>query len=100
MDFIYKFIENSSNLPSFSHTIGIALLTILIPISIAMFSREREYVELDKNVILDGIFRPKLFLIVLGLIFLPALFWHISTFEFKVIELILWISGIFLMITI
>jgi len=85
MDFIYKFIENSSNLPSFLHTIGIALLTILIPISIAMFSRKREYVELDKNVILDGIFRPKLFLMVLGLIFLPALFWHISTFEFKII---------------
>jgi len=100
MDFIYKFIENPSNLPSFFHTIGIALLTILIPISIAMFSREREYVELDKNVILDGIFRPILFLIILGLIFLPALFWHISTFEFKIIELILWISGIFLMITI
>lgn len=100
MDFIYKFIENPSNLPSFFHTIGIALLTILIPISIAMFSKEREYVELDKNVILDGIFRPILFLIILGLIFLPALFWHISTFEFKIIELILWISGIFLMITI
>jgi len=98
MDFIYKFLENPSNLPSFLHTIGIALLTILIPISIAMFSREKEYVELDKNIILDEIFRPKLFLTVLGLIFLPALFWHISTFEFKIIELILWIFGIFLMI--
>jgi len=100
VDFIHKFLENPSNLPSFLHTIGIALLTILIPISIAMFSGDKKFIGLDKNVILDKIFRPKRFLSVLGLIFIPILFWHISTFEFKIIELILWIIGISMMINI
>jgi len=99
MDLIYEFLQ-IPQIPSFLHTIGIALLTILIPISIAIFSGEREYIELDRNVILDEIFRPKLFLAVLGLIFLPILFWHISELEFKIIELFLWIIGISLMIII
>ena len=99
MDLIYEFLE-IPQIPSFLHTIGIALLTILIPISIAMFTGDREYIELDRNVILDEIFQPKLFLVVLGLIFLPILFWHISELEVKIIELILWIIGTSLMIII
>jgi len=97
MDLIYEFLK-IPQIPTFLHTIGIALLTILIPISIAMFSDKKEYITLDRNVILDEIFRSKLFLAVLGLIFLPIIFWHISEIEFKIIELILWILGTSLMI--
>lgn len=98
VDFMHKFLETPSGLPSLLHTIGIALLTILIPISIAMFGGKNKYIELDKNVILDEIFRPIRFLVTLGLIFIPILLWHISTFEFKIIELVLWIIGISIMI--
>jgi len=76
------------NIPDFPSsllwTIGIALLTILIPLAIAILGdildkkryRKADFAELDLHVILDGVFQFKELLILVGLIFFPLLFWQ------------------------
>ena len=56
--FFYEFI-NSSLFPTPFYTIGIALLTVLIPIVIMIFSDEKDFIELDKNIIIDKLFNAK-----------------------------------------
>lgn len=80
-------------------TIGLAFLTILIPISIAI-SRERDFDILDRNVLLDYVIRAKYLLLILGAIFLPPSLWGLSPPWLKIVELILWAIGIYYMITI
>lgn len=74
--------------------IGMAFLTILIPVAIAIFGDKKEFEVLDRNVILDHVVQAKLFLIYLGLIFLPLLFWDISP---AWLRFALWIMGIYFM---
>jgi len=73
--------------------IGIALLTILIPVAIAIFDREK-YNTLDKYVILDHVVEAKYFMIFVGLIFFPLLFWNMSSAWLRLIEVIAWGLGI------
>lgn len=75
--------------------IGIALLTILIPIAIAIFNDSKDFEVLDKNVILDHVVKARLFLIYLALIFLPLLFWVSSPIWFRFFGLIAWGVGIY-----
>jgi hypothetical protein len=81
--------------------IGMALLTIWISISIAIFSyKEKDFDNLDRNVVLDHVVRSKFTLFYLGLIFLPLIFWNTSSPCWRLIELISWGLGIYFMTTI
>jgi len=78
-------------------TLGMALITILIPLAIAIFDKQ-EYGSLDKNVILDLI-KAKYIIFYIFLIFSPLLFWN--TFKnFRIIIIILWGIGIYYIINI
>jgi len=77
--------------------IGIACLTILIPIAIAIFRDSKEFEVLDKNVILDHVVQARFFLVYLGLIFLPLLFWDVLP---ACLRFILWATGICFMLKI
>ncbi len=70
-------------LPTTFEDIGLALLTILIPLAIAILtdlfqkkgSKSSDFVELDLLVILKSIFDVKWILVYAVLIFLPFVFW-------------------------
>jgi hypothetical protein len=81
------------------HIIGIALLTILIPVAIAIFDREK-YSMLDKYVILDYIVGSKWLLMFIGFIFIPLMIWSLSPGWLRLIELAFWIVGIMVLIKI
>lgn len=75
--------------------VGIALLTILIPIAIAIFNNTKDFEVLDKNVILDHVVKAQSFLSYLALIFLPLVFWGSSPIWLRFLELIVWGVGIY-----
>jgi len=95
--FIFTTLEGLTDLPNILQGIGVALLMILIPIAIAIFSDKREFEALDKNVILDYIVKARLFLVYLALIFLPFLLWNSSAPWLRFLELIVWGIGIYFM---
>jgi hypothetical protein len=80
--------------------INMAFLTILIPLAIAIFRDKKEFEDLDKNVILEYIIQAKYFLFYLALMFVPLLFWNISSGKLRFFELTIWIFGIYFMIRI
>ncbi len=98
MEVICNILENF-NFQTPAFTIGLAYLTILIPIAIAIFGKE-EIEVLDRNVHLDYIVRAKYFLYIFAAIFLPPAIWPLSPIWLKIIELITWAVGIFYMNTI
>jgi len=61
-------------------TINIFLITILIPIVIAIFHEERDFKILDKNLIFGYIIRAKVFLFYFILLFVPFIFWYAGNF--------------------
>jgi len=95
IDRIYDFLiihlsEPLSKINNFSNIIqgiGLALLTILIPLAIAILAdiyqkrreENKEFIYLDLHVILDNVFNIKLLILSVFLIFLPILFWDILT---------------------
>lgn len=95
----------SGNFAGRMQNVGIALLTLLIPLAIAIISDlyqkrkdpEENFVTLDMNIILNDIFRIKYLLIYIALIFIPMLFWDISNGFFRYIEIILSFIGIYLL---
>lgn len=76
-------------------TVGMALLTVLIPAAIAIFEDRKGFEVLDTNVILDHIVEAKRLFIYLTLVFLPLLFWTLSPAWLRFVELISWALGIF-----
>jgi len=87
---IIHFIEplaKINNFPNIIQGIGLALLTILIPLAIAILAdiyqkrreENKEFTYLDLHVILDNVFNIKLLILSVFLIFLPILFWDILT---------------------
>ncbi len=80
--------------------INMAFLTILIPVAIAIFRDRKEFEDLDKNVILEYVVQAKYFLFYLALMFLPLLFWNISSGKLRLFELFIWILGIYFIIRI
>lgn len=89
------FLFQTGDLLNILGMIGIALLTILIPIAIAIFKDSQDFEVLDKNVILDHVVKARLFLIYLALIFLPLLFWVSSPVWLRFLELVTWGVGIY-----
>jgi len=107
MNSVFRFLERWDNLPSAIQAIGIALLTIFIPLAIAtlqdIYRRKRrednaEFVDLDFNIILDKVFGIKRLLLYAAFIFIPTIFWGISCGEFRLIEIVLSLIGIILMV--
>ncbi len=96
-NFIFVLLEQSGDFLNILGMVGIAFLTILIPIAIAIFNDKREFEVLDKHVILDHVVKTRLFLVYLALIFLPLLFWSSSTVCLRFLELIIWGAGIYFM---
>lgn len=82
-DFLEAIIH-MENFPNIIQGLGLALLTILVPLAIAILSDvyqkrgslENEYATLDINVILDVVFKIKCLLIYIILIFCPLLLWE------------------------
>jgi len=113
---IYGFLiirlgEPLSKINNFSNIIqgmGLALLTILIPLAIAVLADvyqkrkedEKEYTYLDLHVILDNVFNIKLLIFSVFLIFLPIFFWEILTGLYKLIAVPFIFIGIILLVNI
>ncbi len=108
---IIHFIEplvKLNNLPNIIQGIGIALLTILIPLAIAILAdiyqkrreENREFTYLDLHVILDNVFNVKLLTLSVFLIFLPIFFWEILTGIDRLIAVNIIFIGILLVIKI
>ncbi len=86
------------DLPTLAQNVGLAGLTILIPVGIAIFVGEKDFKELDNHVILDHVIRAKWLLIYVALIFLPMFFWRNSDSIGRFIELVLWAVGVGLLV--
>lgn len=112
MDKIYDFLiihlseplSKINNFPNIIQGIGLALLTILIPLAIAVLAdiyqkrkaEEKEFVYLDLHVILDNVFNIKLLILSVFLIFLPIFFWDILIGSYRLITIILTSIGVIL----
>jgi len=90
-------VNVASDLPAILLGIVVAYLTILISVAIVIFSEEKEFKVLDKNVILDHIIKAKNLLLYLGFTFIPLLFWNGSLPWTRLLELFSWIIGVIFM---
>jgi len=97
LNYLFTILDQLKIEQDILQVIGMAFLTILIPIAIAIFGDKKEFEVLDRNVILDHVVQAKFFLFYLGLIFLPLLFWNISPAWLRFVEIILWVIGIYFM---
>lgn len=83
-------------MPSFMQTVGIACLTLLIPIAIAIFTDGNDRIfNWEKGVIVKKVINPKQFLWALGLLFIPSFFWAGNSL-FNLLLLVPWGIGCFL----
>lgn len=104
INFLYPLYQNISNIlyqveSDMLSTISMALVTILIPVSIAIFGNQKEFEILDKNLILDYIIKAKIILIILGLMFIPLCFWNVFP-DWRILIIFFWILGIYFMLKI
>lgn len=97
LNHLFKILDQLKIEQDILQVISMAFLTILIPVAIAIFGDKKEFEVLDRNVILDHVVEAKFFLFYLGLIFLPLLFWNISSAWLRFVEIILWAVGIYFM---
>jgi len=108
---VLHYLEKMDNAPGIFQAIGLALLTILIPLAIAIlnsFYRKKqdgedakdEFTQLDLHVILSTIFPIPRLIFIVSIIFIPLLFWEISSPEFRIILIILYGCGMIALIRI
>src|SRR5687767_7057912 len=91
---------------------GIALLTLLIPVAQFMLDKAKSiFFEWDKNVIIDKVVDAKKLMLSIAFIFIPVIFLHKDLYStenelicllihIKVILLLIFVFGIFLLVTI
>ena len=97
---LWQFI-NSAILPILMQNVGLALVTILIPLVLFIFSLEKKTLfEWDKIVILDQVIEAKNLLASIVLIFLPLFFWDYNSSFLKFILFLIFLSGVFYLIKI
>jgi predicted membrane protein len=78
-----------------AQNVGLAFLTIFIPVAIAIFGDEKkDFRQLDSYSILDHVIAAKKLLFCLALVFIPVLFWQTSSFSLRLLEVSLWLIGI------
>jgi hypothetical protein len=95
-----------NNLPMVFGTIGLAMLGILIPLTIAILQdimqkkgeQGGNYCVLDLHVILDKVFQTKRLIVYSALVFFPFLFWDIQVGVVHVAVIISAIVGIILIV--
>jgi hypothetical protein len=103
---VLKQLEGLNELPSLFQNIGMALLSILIPLAIAILvdvyqkkrDKEEDFIVLDLNVILDCVFHMRRLIIFSLLIFLPFVFWEQSHGLLRLLEIVLSSIGICVLI--
>ena len=103
-----KHLSKMNNFPNVIQGIGLALLTILIPLAIAIladiYQKRREekggFIDLDLHVILDRVFNIRLIILSVFLIFLPMFFWEILIGLDKLIAVLLTFIGLILVVDI
>lgn len=91
-----------STLPSLFQNLGLALLSILIPLAIVVLTdfyqkkekEEKSLSQLDLRVILDTVFQVKRIVFSSILIFLPFVFWDISYGFVRLFEAVLSLIGV------
>jgi hypothetical protein len=91
----------SDTLPGAMQNVGLALLTVLIPVVLFIFSLEKEALfEWDKIVILDKVIEAKNLLISLALIFLPLFFWGYNSPLFQLFLFFVFVGGVIYLVKI
>jgi len=104
---IINALEKLDNVPNIIQGIGMALLTILIPLAIAIltevYQKRRNnkkigFVDLDLRLILDYIFKIKFIISYVILIFFPMFFWSMWFGWPKFAEIVISSIGIYLII--
>lgn len=80
--------------------IGLALLTIFIPVALFLFEKndENNFKTLDKAVILDHLVDARNLLWKIALIFAPLLLWDIESCVTRTIIFVLWAVGVGLVV--
>ena len=92
------YLLSKIDFPLIGYSFGMAYIAILIPMAIALFSGDKEFDVLDRNVILDHVVRAKSLLLFLGMIFIPPIFWNIFPWPIaRLIEIAVWIAGLYFM---
>lgn len=91
-----EFISNIS--AGLLQSVGLGLLTLIVPVGIYVLEdKKSNYSELDRNIkiqLIDG----GNFLIELGWAFLPLIFWNSVGTSIKLVILVVWATGIFLIL--
>jgi len=114
IDKIYDFLiihlseplSKINNFTTIIQGIGLALLTILIPLAIAVLAdiyqkrkkENKEYAYLDLHVILDNVFKIKIIILSIFLIFLPMFFLEILIGLDRLIAVIFTFIGLLLVV--
>jgi len=91
-----------NNFPSLIPNLGLALLSILIPLAIVILTDfyqkkgkdDKSFSELDLHVILDTVFQIKRIVFYSFLVFLPYAFWDISYGFIRLFEAVLSLIGL------
>lgn len=94
------YIDLGMELPTVMQNIGLALLTIFIPVALFLFEKNDDsgFEVLDRAVILDYLVKARELLWKLSLIFIPLLFWDIRLPFIRFFIFILWIIGVALVV--
>jgi hypothetical protein len=103
---VIRLVEGLNGLPSLFYNIGLVLLSILVPLAIAILvdvyqkkrDKTEDFIELDLQVILDCVFQIKRLIAFSLLIFIPFVFWEISFGSLRILEMVLSIVGIYFVI--
>ena len=104
-NFINRFLSQSS-LTTIIQGFALALITILIPLAIAVLSdiyrkrEDTEYAKLDLHVILDSVFKIKTIIFSILAIFIPILFWNVFSTIFGAFAFIVIMYGLLRLIKI
>jgi len=106
-DFGYKYFNHNDNMSNLMQNVGLAFITILIPYAIAILvdilQRQKDdegFAKLDLHLVLDYIFKIKIIVIYIVLIFIPPFFWEVSAEIGRVILETFWAIGIFFLLRI
>jgi len=108
---IFSWLQNANdmlqrglgnNFPSLIPNLGLALLSILIPLAIVILTDfyqkkgkdDKSFSELDLHVILDTVFQIKRIVFYSFLVFLPYAFWDISYGFIRLFEAVLSLIGL------
>jgi len=94
MEFLASILNASGDLLNIMGMVGIAFLTVLIPIALAIFGDKKEFEDLDRNVILDHVVKSRKFIGFIALVYTPLLLWGSSNVVFRTAYLVLWAIGI------